>query len=125
MFVCTRQSIVSHDSIILLLFIFRIQQSFGLFTTPGSYDEQDYHALPPDAQSQPYLEGSPEFYASLIDQKYGPQYLKNSYRGKCIAILTAFRYIECFMRVYKSMKLSFKKVKKNGREEKNTYMCLR
>lgn len=56
-----------------------------MFTHPGAYDEHEYHSLPQDTQTQPpYLEGSPEFYSGMMDQKYAPHYQKNHYtpRGK-------------------------------------------
>lgn len=57
-----------------------LKQNFGLFTHPGPYEEQDYHALPQDAQNQPpYLENSPEFYAGMVDQKNYQHYPKNTY----------------------------------------------
>lgn len=60
-------------------------QSYGIFTHHGSYDEAEYHSLPNEPQTQPpYMEGSPEFYPGMMDQKYVPHYTKTPYssRGK-------------------------------------------
>lgn len=58
-------------------------QNYGIFTHHGAYDEAEYHSLPADPQSQsPYLEGSPEFYSGMMDQKYVSHYHKTPYSSR-------------------------------------------
>lgn len=65
----------------------------------GHYDEQDYHSLPQDTQTQPpYLESSPEFYSGMMEPKYNSPYHKGPYsRGKRLTKQKRFLiWILCF-----------------------------
>lgn len=79
------------------MLFFVVFQNYGIFTHHGAYDEAEYHSLPTEPQTQPpYLEGSPEFYSGMMDQKYVSHYHKASYssRGKSNNVNNSLKHIE-------------------------------